>query len=243
KFGDMLNKAVAKRRPKVKSLPGKTVPKFMETDETYLDWAEATQKAAPHLRKWYSQHVETIKESFGKDTDLFSVLLAITSPQADVEINVQYAINTYAYMMGVRSEPGGRYPNVVKKRIDSKWTSPEGMLADLESTQFKVTEFARALLGDPTATVGDLWMYRLFYGDPATTVNKDVETYNVAQITALRTKLHSLAGQMSDKTGETWTPREVQAALWVYINAKQTGKDVTKVASYQSGLNRPTEMY
>jgi hypothetical protein len=242
-FGQLLDKAVAKRQPKHKSLAGKNVPKFMESDDTYLKWAEETQKAAPNLKKWYSQHVETIKESFGKDTDLFNILLAITSPQADVEINVQYAINTYAYMMGARDMPGGRYPNKVKQRIDSQWTSPDRMLADLESKQFKVTEFARALLGDANATVGDLWMYRLFYGDPATTVNKDDEMYNVAQITALRDKLHSLAAQMSEKTGEVWTPREMQAALWVNINAKQTGKDISKVASYQSGLNKPTEMY
>jgi hypothetical protein len=243
KFGIMLDKAVAKRRPKHKSLAGKNAPTFMESDETYLEWAAETQKAAPHLKKWYSQHVETIRKHFGKDSQLFSVLLAITSPQADVEINVQYAINTYAYLMGVRDEPGARYPGKLQKRIDSKWTSPDAMLANLESGHFKVTEFARALLGDANATVGDLWMYRLFYGDPATTANKDDETYSIPQITSLREKLISLAAQMSAKTDEVWTPREMQAALWVNINSKQTGKNISEVASYQSGLNRPSAMY
>ena len=156
---------------------------------------------------------------------MFNILLAITSPQADVETNVQFAIDTYAYMLGLRDKPGALFPNKLKDRIDKNWTSPKAMLADLESKTFKVTEFGRALLGDPNATVGDLWMYRLFFGDPAVH-NKEAETYSVPQATGLRQKLHSLAAQMTEKTGDIWTPREMQAALWVYINAKQTGKEI-----------------
>jgi hypothetical protein len=145
-------------------------------------------------------------------------------------------------MMGLVDKPGALFPNVLKKRIDSNWQTPDSMLKDLESKNFKVTEFTRALLGDPNATVGDLWMFRLFYGDPAV-YNKDAETYSVAQITGLRQKLHDIASQLTEETDETWTPREAQAALWVYINAKQTGKDITKIATYQSGLNKPSEKY
>ena len=241
-FGQLLTSALEDRTARHKSQGWKNLPAFIESDETYLGWAEEVKKVAPNLQKWYSEHVETIKQAFGKDTDLFNVLLAITSPQADVETNVQFAVDTYAYMMGLRDRPGALFPNVLKKRIDTHWTNPSSMLANLESKNFKVTEFTRALLGDPDATVGDLWMFRAFYGDPAVN-NKEVENYSVPQIVGLRQKLHDLAAQMSEKTGETWTPREMQAAIWVYINSKQTGKDITKVASYQSGLNRPSPKY
>jgi hypothetical protein len=239
KFGKMLDKALAKREAKVKSLPGKTMPKFMETDETYIKWAQETLDAAPELKNWYSQHVETISHNFGPDADLFNVLLAVTSPQADVETNVLFAIKSYAYMMGLTDKPGALFPNKLQARIDNNWKTPKDMLADLESKNFKVTEFGRALLGDPMATVGDIWMYRLFYGDPAT-FNKQNENFSIPQITGLREKLTSLAAQMSAKTDTTWTPREMQAALWVNVNAKQSGKSIAMVASYQTGLNKPS---
>jgi hypothetical protein len=241
KFGIALDKALAKRRPTVKS---RTISdlKFMETDKTYLGWAEDVIKQAPNLQKWYSEHVEMISENFGPDTDLFSILLAVTSPQTDVETNVMFAVDTYAYMLGLRDKPGALFPNKLKQRIDENWTSPESMLADLESKNFKVTEFGRALLGDPSATVGDMWMFRAFYGDPLT-FNKEAETFSIAQITGLRQKLHDLSAQMTAKTGTTWTPREMQAALWVHINAAQTGKDIKQVASYKSGLNKPSVKY
>jgi len=239
KFGELLDKALVKRAPKFKSLPGETMPKFMKSDATYVAWAEETLKAAPELKEWYSQHVETISDNFGPDADLFNVLLAVTSPQADVETNVLFAIKSYAYMLGLTDKPGALFPNTLQARIDNNWKTPKDMLADLESKNFKVTEFGRALLGDPSATVGDMWMFRLFYGDAAVD-NKGAENFSIPQITGLRQKLHSLAAQLSAKTDTVWTPREVQAALWVNINAKQTGKSIEMVASYQTGLNKPS---
>jgi hypothetical protein len=237
-FNDLLTKAMDKRRPTVKS-GTKSTEKFMESDETYLSWADEVLKVAPNLQQWYSEHVEMINKFFGKDTQLFSVLLAVTSPQADVETNVIFAVQSYAYMMGLRDKPGALFPNKLKDRMDEKWTSPEAMLANLESKQFKVTEFARALLGDPTATVGDMWMFRAFFGDPLS-FGKEAETFSVGQITALRQKLHSLAAQMSERTGKPWTAREMQAALWVHINGKQSGTSIAEVATYKSGLNKPS---
>jgi len=242
RFGLLMDKALKARAPKHKFAPYKTLPNFVESDETYKSWVKELVKAAPTMRKWYSQHTETLKKAFGKDFDLFSVLLAVTSPQADVTINVQFAVDTYAYMMGLTDKPGALFPNKLKKRIDSNWTSPEAMLKDLESTVFKVTEFGRALLGDTDATVGDLWMFRALFGDPAV-YNKESETFLIPQVTAMRQKLFDLASQLSEETGDVWTPRDVQAAIWTYVNAKQTGKSFSKIANYQTGLNRPTIKY
>jgi hypothetical protein len=241
-FGQLLTSALNKRAARHKFQGWKNLPDFMESDETYLKWAKEVLDVAPDLQDWYRQHEEIIDREFGKDSDLFKVLLAVTSPQADVETNVQFAIDTYQYLMGLRDKPGALYANKLKKRIDENWTSPEAMLADLESKNFKVTEFTRALLGDQDATVGDLWMFRAFYGDPAV-YDKQAENYSIPQITGLRQKLHSLAAQMSQETGKPWSPREMQAAIWVYVNAKQSGKKIGQIASYKSGLLRPNEKY
>ncbi|GAG39396.1 unnamed protein product, partial [marine sediment metagenome] len=197
---------------------------------------------APNMRRWYTQHTETMKKAFGKDYDLFAMLLGVTSPQAPVENNVMFAAQTYAYMLGLVDKPGAMYPGALQRRIDSQWYSPETMLKDLESRMFKVTEFVRALLGDPDATVGDVWMYRLFYGDSAVH-GKDSADYSVPQATGLRQKLLDLAAQMTEETGDLWTAREVQAALWVYINATQTGTAIKDIATFESGLNKKNELF
>jgi hypothetical protein len=237
-FSELIQKAMNRRAPKVKFQKWKTLPPFMETDETYKEWMREVRKQAPQMVKWYTQHKNTLVKIFGKDADLFNVLLSVTSPNADVETNVLFAAQTYAYLMGATDRPGALYVNKLQTRIDEKWTSVDAMFRNLESNLFKVTEFVRALMGDPDATVGDMWMYRAFFGDPLSNNQKD-EKFSVPQTIAMRQKLHDLAAQMSDETGETWTPREVQAAIWVWINAKQTGTTIQQIATYESGLNRP----
>ncbi len=101
--------------------------------------------------------------------------------------------------MGLRDKPGALYPNVMKERMDN-WTSPEAMFKDLESNNFKVTEFGRALLGDEMATVGDIWMYRAFFGDPAVENKVDeAKALTKPHVVALRQKLHDLASQMTER--------------------------------------------
>ena len=242
KLSTMIVKSLEARGPKYAYKGWKTLPKFMEKDETYREWSLATVKANPNLRKWYDKHTAVIEKEFGDDADLFQVLLAITSPQTDVETNVQFAVDTYAYLLGHVDKPGGLFPNNLKEKKLDKWTSPEGLFRSLESGNFKVTEFGRALLGDEQATVGDIWMFRAFFGDHAY-YKQGGETFSKPHVVAMRQKLHDLAAQLSEQTGETWAPREVQAAIWIHINSQSTGKDLTEVADYMSGLNRPSPKY
>jgi hypothetical protein len=241
-FGDLIQKALNRRAPKHKFQKWSTLPNFQESDETYKKWMREVRKTSPKMVKWYTQHKNTLLKIFGKDADLFNILLSVTSPNADVETNVIFAAQTYAYLRGATDRPGARFVGKLKKRIDEEWTSPEAMFRNLESNLFKVTEFNRALSGDPDATVGDMWMYRAFFGDPLVHGKTD-ETFSIPQTIAMRQKLHDLASQMSDETGETWTPREAQAAIWVHINAAQTGKKIGTIATYESGLNKPSPKF
>jgi len=238
----LLQKKLDARSPRVKFKPWKTLPNFMFTDEQYKSWIREVETAAPQVRRWYDKHQDQLHETFGKDAALFNILLSVTSPQADVNTNVIFACQTYAYMMGLTEKPGALFANKLKKTIDEKWTSPKKMFAALESTLYKVTEFVRGLNGDPDATVGDLWMYRAFFGDSAV-YNKESESYSVPQVVAMRQKIIDLAAQMSAETGETYTPREVQAAIWIHINAKTNDIGFDEVADYQSGFNKPSNRF
>jgi hypothetical protein len=240
--GNMLKKKLEARAPKHKFSGWETLPNFMKPDKEYIRWVHEVEKEAPQIRKWYDRHQDTLHKHMGKDADLFNVLLSVTSPQADVNTNVVFACQTYAYLMGLTEKPGALFANKLKEKIDTKWTSPEGMFEDLESTLYKVTEFVRGLNGDPDATVGDMWMYRAFFGDNAV-YNKENEAYSVPQTVALRQKLMDLSAKLSAETGETYTPREVQAAIWVHINAKTNGIKFSEVADYQTGFNKPSAKF
>jgi hypothetical protein len=239
-YGEMLSKALQDRAPRHAFKKWSTLPNFMFTNKKYKDWIREVEKAAPNIRKWYTKHSDSLHKSFGKDADLFNILLSVTSPNADVNTNVIFAVQTYAYLMGLTKEPGALFKNVLKKRIDEHWTSPQSMFRNLESTNFKVTEFVRGLMGDPDATVGDMWMFRAFFGDHATQ-NINAENFSQRHVVAMRQKLHDLAAEMSTETGETYTAREIQAAIWVHVNAKMSGTTFDQIADYESGFNKPSK--
>jgi hypothetical protein len=240
--GILLQKSLDARAPKHEFKGWKTLPNFMFKDSEYMDWMREVRAEAPQVRRWYEKHQDTLRETFGKDADMVNILLSVTSPQADVNTNVIFAMQTYAYLMGLVDKPGALFANKLKKKIDEKWTSPKAMFAALESPLYKVTEFVRGLNGDPDATVGDLWMFRAFFGDAAV-YNKENESYSVPMVVAMRQKIMDLAAQMSEETGETWTAREVQAAIWIHINAKSNGISFNEVADYQSGFNKPAARF
>jgi len=241
-IADMISKALESRRPEHKFKGWDKLPNFMESDDTYKAWAKEVAEAVPEAKEWYEQHVNLMRENFGKDADMLSVLLALTSPQADVETNVQFAIDTYLYLLGKNDKPGHRFPKKFEAEILSQWTDAKGMLKSIESSNFKVTEFLRSLMGDTNGTVGDIWMYRAFFGDHVVHNQAD-ENPRVSQQVALRQKLFDLADELTTETGTSWHPRDLQAAIWVYVNAKTTGKPFEKIASFKSGFNKPTPKY
>jgi hypothetical protein len=237
-----LNKAVQARRPTHKFPGWEKLPNFMFSDEEYMEFAKLVIKETPEAKEWYEQHVELMTENFGKDAEIISVLLAKTSPQADVETNVIYAIKSYLWLLNKTDKVGHRFPKKFEEDVLSQWTNKNSFLKTIESKNFKVTEFLRALLGDTSATVGDIWMYRLFFGDHAVH-NQSDENPRVSQQVALRQKLHDLSQRLTSDTGVSWSPRDLQAALWVYVNAKTTGKDFSQVATFKSGFNKPTQVF
>ena len=238
-----------------------TTRNWMETvrpHEEYEGWCKEVWEKNPRAVTWYENHVELVDKTFGKDAQLFSIMLGITSPQAAVPLNTQFAIDTYLYLAGKAEEVGGRYPSNVKKVLDRVLSGELNF-----SKQYKVDEFVRALTGDTRATVNDLWMHRAFFGPallteskveaifsttqravrmekqmkegklpkktkiPARLTLKDYDPiFSISENVESRHLMFQIADKLTKETGRTWHPREVQAAIWMRINSKETGRPI-----------------
>ena len=211
---------------------------FKESDKTYKEWAKEVLAKNPAAISWYTNHYDLLEREFGKDAQLMSVLLGITSPRAKVHQNAMHAVNTYLYMAGKRSKPGGMFPQNVKKVVDRIKSGDMTF-----SEQYKVDEFVRGLLGDEYATTNDMWMHRAFFGPALLSAakarramtKKDVSLgdfdalFSVPENTASRHKLFQLTKELTDETGHPWRPRDLQAAIWMKIVADSNGVPIEEL--------------
>lgn len=222
------------RAPKHPSSIGQV--KFVEGIKQYVAHVMEVMKTFPQAKQWYNQHRQMLENFVGPDHIIFNMLLSITSPQTGVKENVAHAVKTYAYMLGQADEPGGFFKNQVKNRVDT-WTNEEAIIDNI-GEQYKVNEFIRGLLGDPDATVLDIWMHRLFFGQDIKAVGQ--EAFTTVPATAARQMLKEIANELKNVTGENWTARDTQAVLWTWIKAKQEGVAFKDIPNYEMGMHTPS---
>ena len=221
---------------------------FKHPHKYYMDVLKNVMAKNPRMLTWYSNHQFEIKKIFGKDSDIFNTLIGITSPSTDVESNVIFAVKTYLYMHGKEDEVGGVYTNNVTRKVraiqNKDWK-------DFKYGSYKVPEFTRALLGDEYATALDRWMKRLFFGDviltktriekPAALESAEA-TWLAAEVTAARHEIFRLAKELTDSTDRIWTPREVQAGLWIDLVSTSRGIDLESIDyDIMTILNKPNK--
>lgn len=243
---------------------------FKHTDQEYKDWCLELFEKNPEAVTWYENHVQTVDKVFGKDAELFNILLGLCSPQASVFTNTQWAVDTYLFLHGKVDKIGGKYPSNIKKTVERI------LSGDLRfSDQYKVDEFVRSLTGDTRGTTNDLWMHRAFFGPALLTKNRieamfasdgkktiyDYKSkhdqlgkqdkkpgavtlasydplFSIPENTAARHKVFQIAKELTDETGRKWTPREVQAAIWMNIKAQYEGLDLEGfMYDYEFSLN------
>jgi hypothetical protein len=221
---------------------------FKYPTEVYKGWLKEVRAKYPKAYSWYANHQALVRGVFGDDSDIFNALLALTSAAARVDTNSAWAVETYLFLNGKRSKPAGRFPNELKRKLD-RLTGGEFINEAMKSPQVKVPEFIRALLGDSKATVNDRWMYRAFFGESKLTpqlIEKHGDDlpsldskFTLAENTAARHKLFELAEELTKETGERWTPRDIQAGIWMYIASKDKGIDPSTEWDYEKGLTTP----
>jgi len=221
---------------------------FQRPTNKYVDTVKYMMDKHPKAVTWYQNHQKLVAEKFGDDAGIFNILLALTSPGGRVSTNAKWATETYLYLQGKLDMPRSRFPNMLLSKLN-KLTGGKFYTESVKSSQFKVTEFIRALLGDDIATVNDRWMYRIFYG-PTKLNNRILQDIadgkmELTEIDAALTKpeafsarhkMFEIADKLS-KEGYNVTPQQVQAALWVHEVQKTEGGREGEVFDYAEGLN------
>jgi hypothetical protein len=215
-------------------------PKFVHTEQQYAEMAIQAYEANPKNKTWGDNHRKMLDENLGPDADIFNVILAITSPQNRINTNCVYAVKTYLWLLGFPETKIFRYPNnLIESRLNP-WLQGKFVENMGKSKDFKVQEWARALLGDPNATVNDMWMYRIFFGQKSD--RKMESSMTVPEHAASRHMLIRVAKRLTayGKAGGKWNIDQAQAAMWAYIKAKIEGYPLSDQVDYESGMNTPS---
>jgi len=164
-----------------------------------------TLESGKHMMEWYDGFFPYMQKVFGKDADLITDFIAITSAQANLNVNIGFGLKAYAqYKLGEKLE-SGMYPNPMRERLLKAVRNHE-QGTNLSIGGDKVSNFSRALKGDPNAVVLDLWMAREF-GIMKTPSAKG-EKFTDAQYRRYEKIIKEVAFDMGV------TPRQAQAAIW-----------------------------
>lgn len=137
---------------------------------------------------WYDKTRKNLRELFGADTDTFIGMLAATSANASVNVNVTLALKAFEqYKKGL---PFGGFLPLVIENLERIAAGNFQLRGD------KIHNFCHALLGVERAVVVDRWMYR---------------AYDSRDRDAIKCRLL----QDCNKVDET--PRRFQAGVWFGI--------------------------
>jgi len=193
-------------------------------------------------KDWYDRHRPLAKELFGENEPLFEKFLAATSPGMRGDQNMREALRAMQHhMLGKQFDDSyrvvGRYP--------------AGTLANLQRIQRgeelrgdKVPDFHRALIGDPSAVPGDIWMGRLMFKQQHEAAlsppEKNEAGFYKSKTGGLSAGQHKILTAVvtafADKMG--WQPRQMQAALWATEIARQEYGANGKPWDYQQYLSK-----
>jgi hypothetical protein len=157
------------------------------------------------MMEWYDGFFPYMQKKFGKDAGLITDFIAITSPQANLNVNIGFGLKAYAqYKLGEEFS-AGKYPNEMRKRLLNAVKNHE-QGTSLPIGADKISNFSRALKGDPNAVVLDLWMARELGIKKAPSA--EGEGFTEAQYRRYEKIIKEVAFDMGV------TPRQAQAAIW-----------------------------
>ena len=197
----------------------------------------ASALAGQAKRGWYRHSAQAISNVFGPDAPRFAALLAALSPQTSVEWNFRNAVAVWvgwdkagrpttrkAIMFVMRDNLFPGTNKVGKSNILPAWinntvralTAEDASAVTLSGP--KVDSFAANLRGETERVTLDAWMANwagvdqaLFKGEMnAAGDNPGMRPGYLAYAARVR----EAAQILTERTGETWTPAEVQETVW-----------------------------
>lgn len=163
-------------------------------------------------KEWYTESRQAIESQFGADAKLVIELIAATSPRNSVKSNLLFAMRAYQHIKV------GYDITLNKYGIGTPAIIPNlsRILRGETLSGRKVENFRKALMGDLSAVVVDVWMLRVFGINKKAPCKSD---YDYIEKTVTK-----LAKKVGIK------PAEAQACLWAY--AKRNAKSHDKADNY-----------
>ncbi len=199
-------------------------------------------------RGWYKNSAKALVEVFGAhDADRFAALLAALSPQTSVESNTVNALKIWnAWIKAGRPSDKAAILDIMAKNVQGSGTEKsvldawrnntftalsEGDPRTFELSGPKVNSFSRNLRDHVHEVTNDAWMAN--YGG----VDQDlfsksgkVEGGKGLGYRAMSARARQAASVLSKRTGETWTPAEIQETVWSWAKTlyeARRGKGMT----------------
>lgn len=158
------------------------------------------------VENWFEETRVAIKQAFNSEADLFSKLLAGTSPLTDIRTNVKLACKAYQHICWFGApQPGGFiHTHVVcmRKLMNGTWTSPESCQYQTHWVSGrKVWSLYQNLIGNEQVCPIDRWMLRY---------------YGYAGDTRMTSELYSkLEDKIKDEAAKlNITPAQRQVQIW-----------------------------
>lgn len=214
-----------------------------------VDEFAAAAWAGRAKRGWYRESAQAIAQVFGADAPRFAALLAAMSPQNSVQTNLLNTLNTWknwieggrpqtreeiVQIMGRSVEGTGGVNSVLDAWINN---SVRALTTENPGQDFlsgpKVDSFMRNLLGNVDEVTNDAWManfalvdQKMFKGG----LSKSDAGKGPGYL-AMSAKVRHAAKVLTEKTGEEWTPSEVQETIWSWAKTLYEAQTAESSAS------------
>jgi len=180
------------------------------------------QKVSEYIqnRDWYINSINKIKELYPDDYKLFASILAVTSQQNSINVNVDFTNNTFIAIKNNNSLLAFNYGIAHPSVLSNLYKVIKGQLPNGN----KIRPFNLALLGDLNQIVIDSHMVKLF--------NLPRKTPNKTDIKHISTIINNLASELNLK------PCEIQSCLWVYIKTELPNVTNREIQDYSYYLSK-----
>lgn len=153
---------------------------------------------------WYEEQKTAIDERYGEDANLMTICLACTSANATIKSNFALALKAFRQIKSGTFTGEGYLP--------AHASSIRKALEHGEPQSIKCQAFYRALRGDKSAIVIDVWMMRWYYKG---TNKRDVPT--LRQYREISAKIERMAKRRK------MAPRDLQAVIWAETRGTGNG--------------------
>lgn len=205
-------------------------------------------------RGWYQHSAQAIVDVFGQaDGNRFTALLAALSPQTPVESNLENALRTWVnWVKAGRPQDPKKINQILGQSVQG--TKGEGSVldawrgntiraltdADPGRPDFllsgpKVSSFAKNLRNEVNEVTNDAWMATFAAVEPEEFASRRVANkrddigksfgFKSVGYIAASAKVREAAKILTRKTGQRWTPAEVQETVWSWAKTLYERRD------------------